>query len=93
MSQALQSADPPFMLLTNKIGGDICLVIFLPFCTRNVTHKIVGWASVTMTRLVDTTTTKQIALDGLQRKGKFVSLDEQAQHQPMLESLGLGKSL
>ena len=29
-----------------------------------------------MTRLVDTTTTKQIALDGLQRKGKFVSLDE-----------------
>ena len=46
-----------------------------------------------MTRLVDTTTTKQIALDGLQRKGKFVSLDDKAQHQPMLESLGLGKSL
>ena len=74
MSQALQT--PHFMLLTNKIGGDICLVIFLPFCTRNVTHKIVGWASVTMTRLVDTTTTKQIALDGLQRKGNFVGLDE-----------------
>ena len=37
----------------------------------------VGKASVTMTRLVDTTTTTwQIALDGVSRKGKCVGLAE-----------------